>query len=620
VKHVLGRSLAIRVIAPIAALMVILVLIGVTALTMVTNGDAHRALEDRARVTTEIMARGLVAALWDDDNGAAATELSGLASDPDYLSSQIVDAKGKLFARDGAANTGSDTLIRKSDIVRRDGDKAEVLGTVEIRLSTQRVESLAATRATTIAAIGGGVIVVLCGALLIIVRGTTRPIVRLTGTMSRLAEGDTTVEIPSHGRADEVGRMAAAVDVFKQHAIERTRLAQLKEEERVRAEGEKRAALVGMADKIEVETGKALDQIGHHTGAMSATADAMNASADRTGSSARSAAAAAAQALANVQTVLSAAEQLAASIREIGGQVSQSTTLVGRAVEAGHLTRAAIEALNVQVGRIGVVAEMIGEIAARTNLLALNATIEAARAGDAGKGFAVVASEVKQLATQTARSTEEITRHIGEVRSATNASVQAVARIEQTIGEVNEIATSIAAAVEEQGAATAEIARNVTETASAANQMTQRIDEVSGEAQQTGQHAAQVRDNAAGLDRQVSDLRHAVIHMLRTATPEVNRRQNQRYSVDMGCRLTIGGASHNARVIDLSEGGAALRDAPAMQPGSRGVLVLSGTQVSLPFSVRSRADGIAHLAFVLDAAAVADFRPILKRAVGRDAA
>ena len=175
---------------------------------------------------------------------------------------------------------------------------------------------------------------------------------------------------------------------------------------------EKHAALVGMAEKIEAETSAALEAIGARTAAMAATAEEMSASASRTGASAESAATAAAQALANAQTVASAAEQLAASIREIGGQVSQSTEVVGRAVAAGSETRATIEALNEQVGRIGAVADMIGEIAAKTNLLALNATIEAARAGDAGKGFAVVASEVKALATQTARSTEEISRHI----------------------------------------------------------------------------------------------------------------------------------------------------------------------------------------------------------------
>ena len=171
-----------------------------------------------------------------------------------------------------------------------------------------------------------------------------------------------------------------------------------------------------MAEKIEAETREALEGIGSRSETMAATAEAMSASASRTGDAAQSAATAAAQALANAQTVASAAEQLT-RIDPRDRRPGQSVhAVVGRAVAAGSETRAKMEALNEQVGRIGAVADMIGEIAAKTNLLALNATIEAARAGDAGKGFAVVASEVKQLATQTARSTEEITRHIGEVR------------------------------------------------------------------------------------------------------------------------------------------------------------------------------------------------------------
>ena len=179
-----------------------------------------------------------------------------------------------------------------------------------------------------------------------------------------------------------------------------------------------------MADTIEGETRAAIEQIGQRTGEMTATANAMDASATRTGAAAESAARAAAQALSTAQTVASAAEELSASIREIGGQVSQSTAIVGRAVQAGEETRKTIEALHQQVGTYRHRRRHDWRDAARTNLLALNATIEAARAGDAGKGFAVVASEVKQLAAQTARSTEEITRHIGEVRAATGASVE----------------------------------------------------------------------------------------------------------------------------------------------------------------------------------------------------
>ena len=256
-----------------------------------------------------------------------------------------------------------------------------------------------------------------------IVRGISAPIGAMTAAMRRLAEGDTAVEVVGSGRGDEIGEMAKAVEVFKQNAIERARLEAERKEQEDRAAQEKQIALIGMAEQIETQTRDALEGIGSRSETMAAAAEAMGASASRTGDAAQSAATAAGQALANAQTVASAAEQLAASIREIGGQVNQSNAVVSRAVTAGSETRAKMEALNEQVGRIGAVADMIGEIAAKTNLLALNATIEAARAGDAGKGFAVVASEVKQLATQTARSTEEITRHIGEVRAATGESV-----------------------------------------------------------------------------------------------------------------------------------------------------------------------------------------------------
>ena len=348
-------------------------------------------------------------------------------------------------------------------------------------------------------------------------RSIVRPVAGMTAAMASLAAGETAVAIPSRDATDEMGAMAKAVEVFRQNAIERVRLEAAQKTQAKQAAQEKHAALIAMADKVETETGAALESVGVRTAAMVKTTQQMSASASRTGASAESAAGAATQALANAQTVASAAEQLAASIREIGSQVSQSTIVVGRAVTAGKETRGTIERLNEQVERIGVVADMISEIAAKTNLLALNATIEAARAGDAGKGFAVVASEVKQLATQTARSTAEISRHIGEVRAATNASVAAVSRIEQTIDEVNAIAGSIAAAVEEQGAATAEIARNVSETAAAANEMSRRINEVSTEAERTGRDTAQVREDTTALHTEVGELRRSVVRVVRAA-------------------------------------------------------------------------------------------------------
>ena len=451
-------------------------------------------------------------------------------------------------------------------------------------------------------------------------RIVVRRLTALSRTMAAIAAGNLDAAI-SHNGHDEITGMAEAVVVFKDAMQQAERLAAEQKEQRERADADKRAALVGMAETVERETTAVLQQVSAHTDAMRTTSDEMSASATRTGTSAEGAARSAAQALANAQTVASAAEQLTASIQEIGAQVSQSTVVVGHAVDAGRETRATIEALSAEVARIGAVADMIREIAARTNLLALNATIEAARAGDAGKGFAVVASEVKQLATQTARSTDEIGRHIAQVCSATNASVNAVSRIEQTITEINAIAGSIAAAVEEQGSATAEIARNVAETAAAANEMTARIGEVSTEAARTDRHAAEVRGNAASLNNAVEALRQSVVRVVRSSTPEVNRRRLPRIPVDLPCQVNLTDLGvHAAHLTDLSEGGASMRGAPALPAGARGTLDVDGEPCGIAFVVRDAQGGLLHLAFDASEAATAALQRIMQRQASRSAA
>ena len=466
-------------------------------------------------------------------------------------------------------------------------------------------------------------LLVVCASVWIVLRQVTRPISRMTRAMAELADGNLEVAVPSLGRRDEIGAMAAAVQVFRTQGIEHRRLTDEQAAERRRAEEDKRAALHKMAETIETEATAALEQVRRSTDAMAATAGSMNASAARTDSAAQGAADAASQVLANAQTVASAAEQLSASVQEISAQVAHSATVVGKAVTAGGQTRVTIEALNIKVVEIGSVANMISEIAARTNLLALNATIEAARAGEAGKGFAVVASEVKQLATQTARLTEDITRHVSEVRAATTASVAAVGHIEATITEIDVIANSIAAAVEEQGAATGEIARSVARTAVDANAMTSRVSEVSGEAEQTTRLAGRVLDDSGVLATAVGDLKRTVVRVVRTSTDEVDRRMFQRRDVRIPCRVSLGpGAVHAGHVVDLSEVGARISGLPATSAGSRGTVHLDGVAVALPFVVvRDDGDGDTRgVRFELDETAAEQLRAMLRATAVRTAA
>jgi methyl-accepting chemotaxis protein len=546
-------------------------------LKSVGAADAQIAMLMMRRNEKDFLAR------LDPQYGAAVqAQLAGFTAAID-AADLPVELKRELTAKmsvyqDAVARLVTERLVQQGETTKLSTLYAEIepnLATVDQRFAAraeQAVRDSEALRAATSRLVVWSIVLVtgvMLAASWLLGRGIARPIVSVTRCMEALTRGDLAAQVPSDDRRDEIGTMMRTVQAFKDSLIESARLREEQSAASQRAAAERNAALAAMAEKIEAEAKVAIQEVGGRIAVMDESADGMSASAERTGASAESAAAAAGQALSNAQTVASAAEQLTASIHEIGGQVHRSNAVVAQAVEAGRATRDTIAALNEQVGRIGSVADMISEIAARTNLLALNATIEAARAGDAGKGFAVVASEVKQLATQTARSTEEIGRHIAEVRGATGASVAAVSRIEETIGEINTIAGSIAAAVEQQGAATAEIARNVTETASAANAMSGRIAEVSAEAVTTGKHAAEVKENSAAVNGAINELRHVIIRVVRTSTSEVDRRGERRRPCLAEASISCDGQSGTATVHDISEQGCVAATTLRCQTGSR---------------------------------------------------
>ncbi len=443
----------------------------------------------------------------------------------------------------------------------------------------------------------------------------------LTSALRALAAENFQAGVPHTTRRDAIGEAARAVQALRQHMEAGLQRIAARDAERLAADAGKQMALVEMAETIETELRNVLAQVGSRTAAMVATAEALNTSAERTGTSADEAAKAAVQALRKAQIVAVAAEQLTASISETGTQMAASTAVVSRAVAVGAETREVIELLSDEVGRISAFAGTIGEIAARTNLLALNATIEAARAGEAGKGFAVVASEVKSLAAQTMRSTEDITSHLAQVRAATQKSVAAVARIDQTITEVNVIARTFAAVVQQQTAATAEIAGNIDGTATSANEVTFRIHDVADEAVETGRHAADVRENSEALHQAVDDLRVSMIRVVRNATSDTNRRKYPRIRVSLAGQLAASGQdAHAVRISDLSEGGACVEGDVALPAGTSVTLRLDGLSCAVPATIRSGDQGTLHLMFRHDDATAGELRSLIERLVSRAAA
>ena len=340
---------------------------------------------------------------------------------------------------------------------------------------------------------------------LAMVMGVSRPIAMMTEAMRKLAGRDLAAVIPGVGRGDEIGGMAAAVQVFKDSMIEGDRLAAEQDREHVVKE-ERAQKMAQLVRNFEKSAEEMVGRLASGATELEATAKSMTSTAAQTDQQAVTVAAAAEEASTGVQTVAAAAEELSASIAEIGRQVAQSSRIADGAVTDAQRTDTTVRALAEAAEKIGHVVGLIANIAGQTNLLALNATIEAARAGDAGKGFAVVASEVKSLATQTARATEEIGVQVGQIQSATKEAVSAISGIATTIEEVSKIATAIAAAVEEQGAATAEIARNVQQTAQAAQDVTVNINGVSRASSATGAAAEQVLSAAGDISRQSETL------------------------------------------------------------------------------------------------------------------
>lgn len=440
------------------------------------------------------------------------------------------------------AKANSDALIRTEDAAMQavaakdfdkarqlmfgpdyDRDKALVMRPINEFQATMNARAARETEATRISSNRMRMVVAFFVALtalsaigifhFIFGRRVVAPLAKLSEAVSRLARKDLTAALPDVRRQDEIGDLARSVQVFREGMLRADTLAA--EQEAARAAKDARAGqLTRLTATFETRVSEMAGVLSSAAAELQATARSMTSGAGRTSERATAVTAAAEQTSTNVQTVAASAEQLVASVSEISRQVTQSATVADRAAEEARRTDATVRALADGAQRIGEVVGMIKSIAGQTNLLALNATIEAARAGEAGKGFAVVASEVKALANQTAKATDEIAGQVAQIQTATHRAVADIQSIAGIIAEVSGIAGAIAAAVEQQGAATREIAQNVQQAATGTTEVTHNIAEVSRAAKDAGQGAANVLSAADDLSQQAANLNTTVHEFL----------------------------------------------------------------------------------------------------------
>ncbi|GIL39545.1 methyl-accepting chemotaxis protein [Roseiterribacter gracilis] len=419
----------------------------------------------------------------------------------EYLSKlhAYVDGAIAVEAARIASEKSFDALAPKLSKLESDAAAGAQLARDKIAADRIRAER------TMLLALSIGVLLAAAAAV-VLIRSVTRPLIRLKEAMLRLAGGDIDIEVPSTTQKDETGDMARAVLVFRDNALTARRLAAEAETAKRTAATRRRAEMLELAAEFERGVGDVVRALDGAAVELRGSAEGMAATAEQGARQSTALASASEEATTNVGAVAVATEELTSSIGEIGRQVAASSDMAKRAVEEAVRADATVRGMSDAAERIGGVVALIESIASQTNLLALNATIEAARAGEAGKGFAVVATEVKSLATQTGKATEEIAGQIGGMQQATADAVTAINTIRGSIEHLSEIAAAIAAAVEEQGAATSEISRNVAQASRGTDEVASNLTGFSEGAAETGRTAQVLLQSASTVEHRARDL------------------------------------------------------------------------------------------------------------------
>ncbi|MBS1183854.1 MAG: methyl-accepting chemotaxis sensory transducer [Proteobacteria bacterium] len=418
-------------------------------------------------------------------------------------------AEGK-FPYDGAGYRNRTVAMWDKVIALRDAAYDAAADALAASIAATR-SGLWVSLASLLTALVGSAVV-----LWVVRKRVIRPLTNMTGAIGRIAEGDLETAIPGIGGRDEIGAMAASVQVFKDSLLRNRALEEQSARDEATRKALRQAEMAKLADMFEQTVGGIVSAVGHASETLSLSAQDLSSSVEDTAERSNTVAAAAEQASANVAVVSAAAEELSSSVSEIGRQVVQSVEISQTAVSEANSTAGIVQELSHAAGKINDIIAFISNIAAQTNLLALNATIEAARAGEAGRGFAVVAAEVKELATQTAKATADISDQIGAIQSSTNRAVTAIGSIAGTIQSMSDYSSAIAIAVEEQGSATNEIVRNVTQASAGTAEVTANIGTVATTTQHVGDAAGRVKELAGDLSTQSQALSTEMTRFLAT--------------------------------------------------------------------------------------------------------
>jgi methyl-accepting chemotaxis protein len=473
------------------------------------------------------------------DYGAAFKTLAELDTTSNTLIKKALPEVGLRFA--GAAERLKDFEKKQLDVVMEETDAAN-----------NHSQMLSMALSGFAIALGGLI-------AYLIARSIVSPIGSMTLAMTKLADGELETEVPARDWKDEIGRMAAAVQVFKDNAVKLRQNTLRQDAEARRSARKLQSQVLALNHALDEEVSGTVDVVLNVSDGMMHAAENMGSAVQGVQNQSQAAANASEQATQSVNAVAAAAEELSSSVQEISRQVSHSTRIAHTAEEEATRVNALVKSLAEAAQSVGEVVNLINDIASQTNLLALNATIEAARAGEAGKGFAVVANEVKNLANQTAKATDEISGQIGSIQSATQEAVGAIDGIGNTIREMSAIAAGIASAVEEQSAATQEIARSAQQAAAGTSEASSNITEVSRSSNETSEIAASVKFSAEQVNERVRAMQTKLAEILRSSSEE-NKRMNERHTVNLVAKVSFDGLEESCLLHDLALNGAAVLD------------------------------------------------------------